>query len=460
MLSQSNPQLGRMLDEQERQKALQQQLAPTNYGNSGMGMFLTAASGAQKSLGAGASNLVNQVNGKQAPMGMYEQTAIQNKDKAERERVQSLQGNTAAVSAYINGKVNTGALTKEEAAGYIQLIANDRDNKINPLDIMKEINNYIKDKASAGSKNKGMESESLVDADTGEGYIAFLDNNTQKTIYTKNGKVVNVEGKNLVTPNVFGNMESSRRKITEREAEAQQEGQANIVEGLDDKYKRQYYQKLQAIPSDAPEEEKNLLRMDAAIKVSSEQKAAQAIADQQDYTDTMDFIGEEFNRIKDLRKDMSAVRYGLTSNIWGTDALSVRTSVSTLQANIFIEKLKQMKQAAANGSSGMGQVTEREIQFLIDSLGALNPAEDNDIFSAKMDNVLERYAKIAAKMPSGTISREKQKEEVDKITGKGGADANLTNIANGMFNQARKNPKYSNMSDEELRVKINEKVGI
>lgn len=77
MLSQLSPEVARMLDEQSRQKALQQQLAPTDYGNSGMGMFLSAASGAQKSLGAGASNLVNQVNGVQAPMGMEETRAVE-----------------------------------------------------------------------------------------------------------------------------------------------------------------------------------------------------------------------------------------------------------------------------------------------------------------------------------------------------------------------------------------------
>jgi len=126
MLSQSNPQLGRMLDEQERQKALQQQLAPTNYGNSGMGMFLTAASGAQKSLGAGASNLVNQVNGAQAPMGMNEQTAMQNQAqqaKVAQQEQTNLQNSTQTASSIINSYVKDGRISTKQGATLINAAA-------------------------------------------------------------------------------------------------------------------------------------------------------------------------------------------------------------------------------------------------------------------------------------------------------------------------------------------------
>ncbi len=126
MLSQSNPQLGRMLDEQERQKALQQQLAPTNYGGGGMGMFLTAASGAQKSLGAGASNLVNQVNGVQAPMGINERLGMQAeqaRDKAEAEKLTSLQNSTRTASAIINGYVKEGKISPKQGAVLINAAA-------------------------------------------------------------------------------------------------------------------------------------------------------------------------------------------------------------------------------------------------------------------------------------------------------------------------------------------------
>lgn len=72
MLAQANPQLARILDMQARDKAMRQRMAPEQYGSSPMGMFLSAASGANKALTEGGRNLANNVMGVEPPKGPRE----------------------------------------------------------------------------------------------------------------------------------------------------------------------------------------------------------------------------------------------------------------------------------------------------------------------------------------------------------------------------------------------------
>jgi len=89
MLAMNNPAIARMLDEQERQKQYQQRVAPTNYGGGAMGNFLTAASGAQKSLGEGAQAVAGNLMGQEKPKGALEQRAETQQAKETTEQAQS-----------------------------------------------------------------------------------------------------------------------------------------------------------------------------------------------------------------------------------------------------------------------------------------------------------------------------------------------------------------------------------
>lgn len=77
LIAQANPQLARLLDQQEAQKAQQARMQPTNYGNDAMGRFLTAASGASRAMTEGGRNAANVVMGREAPVGPREQQALQ-----------------------------------------------------------------------------------------------------------------------------------------------------------------------------------------------------------------------------------------------------------------------------------------------------------------------------------------------------------------------------------------------
>jgi hypothetical protein len=91
LLGQANPQLARLLDEQERQKAQQARMQGANYGNDAMGRFLSAASGAARSATEGGRTLANNVMGNERGMGAYEQAAVQ-KQNAKAAQLQQLQG--------------------------------------------------------------------------------------------------------------------------------------------------------------------------------------------------------------------------------------------------------------------------------------------------------------------------------------------------------------------------------
>lgn len=128
MLAMNNPAIARMLDEQERQKQYQQRVAPTNYGNDAMGRFLTAASGAQKSLGAGAQAVAGNLMGQEKPMGMNEKMAVQAdqmRKAEEAKKVAQGQRDVSSTGAFINSLVKNKQLTKEQGAGFIQQIAGD-----------------------------------------------------------------------------------------------------------------------------------------------------------------------------------------------------------------------------------------------------------------------------------------------------------------------------------------------
>lgn len=93
LLAQANPQLGRLLDEEARQKAQQARMQGANYGNDAMGRFLSAYSGAARSATEGGRALANNVMGNKPAMGKYEQMAVQAQESklAEERKMQAIQ---------------------------------------------------------------------------------------------------------------------------------------------------------------------------------------------------------------------------------------------------------------------------------------------------------------------------------------------------------------------------------
>lgn len=106
LLAQANPQLGRLLDEEARQKAQQARMQGANYGNDAMGRFLSAYSGAARSATEGGRALANNVMGNKPAMGRNEQMAVQAQQAKEAE-LKKQQLKRQAMQKALQGKTRT-----------------------------------------------------------------------------------------------------------------------------------------------------------------------------------------------------------------------------------------------------------------------------------------------------------------------------------------------------------------
>ena len=106
LLAQANPQLGRLLDEEARQKAQQARMQGANYGNDAMGRFLSAYSGAARSATEGGRELANSVMGNKPAMGRNEQMAVQAQQAQEAE-LKKQQLKRQAMQKALQGKTRT-----------------------------------------------------------------------------------------------------------------------------------------------------------------------------------------------------------------------------------------------------------------------------------------------------------------------------------------------------------------
>ena len=61
--------------------------------------------------------------------------------------------------------------------------------------------------------------------------------------------------------------------------------------------------------------------------------------------------------------------------------------MATLKNNLGLHELQEMRKNASNGSSGLGQVTEREHAILQNALAALNPNMSFEEFSRNLSIV-------------------------------------------------------------------------
>ena len=85
----------------------------------------------------------------------------------------------------------------------------------------------------------------------------------------------------------------------------------------------------------------------------------------------------------------------------GSDARDVVTSREALEAIVGFDTLNDMRQSAASGASGLGQVTERELKYLQSVQGSLNELQSNTQLSATLAKVRESFALIQAEADAG-----------------------------------------------------------
>jgi uncharacterized membrane protein len=82
----------------------------------------------------------------------------------------------------------------------------------------------------------------------------------------------------------------------------------------------------------------------------------------------------------------------------GSDRSSADSLLKTLQSNDTFNALKALKEASASGASGLGQVTEREIDLLMNELGSIDLGTSDENIDRSIKMAANRYHNIMQKI--------------------------------------------------------------
>ena len=102
----------------------------------------------------------------------------------------------------------------------------------------------------------------------------------------------------------------------------------------------------------------------------------------------------EAQRLKGKGPDGEAVggvEYLLLSTLPETDARLLKSKVKTIQANLAFDKLDQMKRNSSTGASGLGQVSNLELDLLKAAIGALDPMLGVEAFNDQVVLIAKHY---------------------------------------------------------------------
>lgn len=146
-------------------------------------------------------------------------------------------------------------------------------------------------------------------------------------------------------------------------------------------------------------------------KVGKESKATIASTVVVDAQRALDLINEDSTT---TGADAFALRL-----IPGTKAYALDQMVKSIQANIGIDKLLDIKASGA----GLGQVPQSQLEMLASVLGQLNTAQDRETVRFNVQRVLDLYSDIVRQAGgeealASAIAQSKQTPERDRLKGK------------------------------------------
>lgn len=171
-------------------------------------------------------------------------------------------------------------------------------------------------------------------------------------------------------------------------------------------------QKLQAQidaatdPLDRQIKQAQLDKLRAQILSTQADLAAGTGEDQSPFLQQMGGIAQ--NKITQLRAKIGDSTVGsisaiAQSRIPGTTAFDFRSNLETLKANIGFGILQQMREASKTGGA-LGQVSERELGFLQDTLGSLNQGQSPESFRQNLleiEESINRWIGVMQGQPQG-----------------------------------------------------------
>jgi hypothetical protein len=97
--------------------------------------------------------------------------------------------------------------------------------------------------------------------------------------------------------------------------------------------------------------------------------------------------------------------YTLISNLpFGTDSRELANVLTTLKSELTFGKLQEMRRNSANGSSGLGQVTNVEIGLLSAAVVALDPSLGEERFNEQLKRVERHYKNFRSSLLGVPVS--------------------------------------------------------
>jgi hypothetical protein len=139
----------------------------------------------------------------------------------------------------------------------------------------------------------------------------------------------------------------------------------------------------------------------AALEIEKEEEASKKRNEAQTITDAeksgamltgVDKIREIMAEAKTPTTGTASVLFSLYS---GSAAGRLRSWLHPLKSGVALNAMVRLKNASATGSTGFGQMNEKELELLITDIGALDPdTTEPDIFLSTLDRIEGRYERV------------------------------------------------------------------
>lgn len=155
----------------------------------------------------------------------------------------------------------------------------------------------------------------------------------------------------------------------------------------------------------------NFQNMEQAIIQNADIQGADRLAKQEHLNTLRDDIGDSFLRTQDMASHRqfidgkvdaalemtnwwsTGLRAKFLSDKPGTDAYELANLVMVIEANLGFDKLQAMRDASPTGGA-LGQVSERELDFLKGSVERLNTARSEAQFTQALNDVKASYKRL------------------------------------------------------------------
>lgn len=127
---------------------------------------------------------------------------------------------------------------------------------------------------------------------------------------------------------------------------------------------------------------------------------------------TIDKIDDIIPLVRPGTTGAGSLRSGLPGNLGGGDARTLARAIQSLQANLGFDTLQRMRAASQTGGA-LGQVSERELDLLINALQALDQGGDDEVLIENLRAVQTHYRNYVREIE---IMKNKLREQAGQAT--------------------------------------------